>query len=65
MCRRCLTDLCEDEELRERITEIQQEIENSRLAKSRELSRRRSANIRRCRIVFPANIHYVLLLYLG
>ena len=45
---RCLTDLCEDEELKERITEIQREIEHSRLAKSRELSRRRSANIRRC-----------------
>ena len=46
----CLTDLCEDEELRERIIEIQREIEHSRLTKSRELSRRRSTNRRRCRI---------------
>jgi len=42
-----VTDLCEDEELRERIVEIQREIEHSRLAQSRELSRRRSTNIRR------------------
>ena len=43
----CLVDLCDDEELKERIAEIQREIEHSRLAKSRELSRRRSTNIRR------------------
>jgi len=51
MTRGRLTDLCEDEELKERISEIQREIEHSRLAKSRELSRRRSTNIRRCRVV--------------
>ena len=39
--------MCEDAELRQRIIEIQQEIENSRIPKSRELSRKRSANIRR------------------
>jgi len=39
------TDLCEDEEIKERISEIQREIEHSRLAKSRELSRRRSTNV--------------------
>ena len=45
----CWADLCEDEELKERIAEIQREIEHSRLTKSRELSRRRSTNvIRRC-----------------
>jgi len=46
-----VTDLCEDEELRERIVEIQREIEHSRLAQSRELSRRRSTNIRRWIII--------------
>lgn len=40
-------DICEDVEMKRRIVEIKEEIENSRIAKSRELSRRHSSTIRR------------------
>ena len=41
------SDVCEDGELKQRMLDMKEEIDNSRVIKSRELSRKRSANIRR------------------
>jgi len=51
-------DLCEDDELKERISEIQREIEHSRLTKSRELSRRRSTNVIRRSVFVVTTVIY-------
>lgn len=39
--------MCEDVDMRQKILEIKEEIENSRISKSREISRRHSSTIRR------------------